>query len=213
MKKIAFSLLIFGATLAYSQSEFQPKNSTILQSIDGDLDKDGIPEKVVAYNTNISTDSGFVREIQILKKVNNKWTLWVKSRNALLKSKDGGMMGDPFEMMTIKNNVLSIVHTGGSSWKWSSTDKYRFQNGEFQLIGATNISGRPGDYWTDIDINLSTGKIVYKKEVEGTENPDNGKSENETAVKKGIKFNLQNRYSKEPTIIMKLPKTKAEIYL
>ncbi|MDH6252925.1 hypothetical protein M2347_002652 [Chryseobacterium sp. H1D6B] len=211
MKMTLSLVLIVFSTFCFAQKEFQPAGSEIIETVDGDLDGDKIPEKVIIYNTKDTTDMGNIREIQILKKVNGKWTVLEKSRNAVLESRHGGMMGDPYQSTEIKKGILEITQAGGSSWKWGYTDKYRFQNGNFELIGHSLSYGRPGDYWSDIDFNLSTGQIVYSKEVESKDNPDNGKSEKETFIKKGMKINLQNRNKEDRKII--LPKTKAEFHL
>lgn len=200
------------SNIYFAQKELQPEGSEIIESVDGDLDGDAIPEKVTVYNTKDSTDFGNIREIQILKNVNGKWTVLEKSRNAILKSQDGGMMGDPYGETKIEKGILIISQSGGSSWKWGVTDKYRFQNGHFELIGFSSTYGRPGDYWVDVDYNLSTGQIIYEKEVESTDIPDNGKSEKEIFIKKGIKINLQNRNQEKQREIV-LPKTKGKIYL
>lgn len=208
--KNAFCLLfIIFATLCSAQKEFQPKNSEILQTVDGDLDGDKSPEKVIIYNTKDTTDLGNIREIQILKKVNGKWSLMEKSRNAVLESNAGGMMGDPYQDTEIKNGILMITQAGGSSWKWGYTDKYRFQNGKFELIGYESTYGKPEEYFTNVDFNLSTGQLNFEKEVENT--AEYGKSKSETYIKKGLKINLQNRNQKEQRKIT-LPKTKEEVY-
>jgi len=181
-----------------------------METVDGDLDGDKIPEKVIIYNTKDTTDFGNIREIQILKKVSGKWTILEKSRNAILKSGEGGMMGDPYQSTEIKKGILEITQAGGSSWKWGYTDKYRFQNGHFELIGHSSNSGKPEEYWTDVDFNLSTGQINFDKEVENTK--EYGSSQKETFIKKGIKLNLQNRNEKERIEII-LPKTKEKVYL
>ena len=159
MKTTFFLLFIIFGTFCFAQKEFQPKNSTIIETVDGDLDGDRIPEKVIVYD--ITSEN--TREIQILKKMNNKWKILEKSRSAILGNEDGGMMGDPFLYCKIENGILITSHYGGSSWKWGFTDKYRFQNGHFELIGHSSEGGRPGDYWISTDFNLSTGKLVYKK--------------------------------------------------
>ncbi|SHL85409.1 hypothetical protein [Chryseobacterium polytrichastri] len=208
--KITFCVLsLIFSTLCFAQKEFQPKGSEAIETVDGDLDGDKIPEKVIVYNLKDGGELGNIREIQILKKVNGKWTVLEKSKNAILESSAGGMMGDPYQSTTIKNGILIIEHYGGSSWKWENTDKYRFQNGHFELIGYSSSSGRPGDYLTDVDFNLSTGQINYKKEVDNIS--EYGKSKTETYTKKGIKINLQNRNQKEQRKII-LPKTKETVY-
>lgn len=212
MKKIFFLLTIISGTFCFAQKEFQPAGSEIIETVDGDLDGDKIPEKVIVYNTKDTTDMGNIREIQILKKAGGKWTILEKSRKALLESKGGGMMGDPYGDTTIEKGILMISQSGGSSWKWGYTDKYRYQNGHFELIGYSSSYGRPGDYWVDVDFNLSTGQLKYEKEVESTDIPENGKSQKETYIKKGMKINLQNRNLENQRKIV-LPKTKAEIYI
>ncbi len=196
-------------TFCFAQKEFQPKGSDIIQTVDGDLDGDKIPEKVIIYNTTDTTDLGNIREIQILKKANEKWKILEKSRNAVLESRGGGMMGDPYQDTEIKNGILMITQAGGSSWKWGYTDKYRFQNGCFELIGYDSTYGKPEEYFSSVDFNLSTGQLIFEKEVENT--AEYGKNKKETYIKKGLKINLQNRNQKEQRKIT-LPKTKEDVY-
>ncbi|MFZ4927493.1 hypothetical protein [Chryseobacterium sp. Mn2064] len=209
MKKIFFLLTIGAGTLCWAQKQFQPAGSSILETIDGDLDGDKIPEKVIIYTTKDEGELGKIREIQILKKVGTKWTLLEKSRNAVMESSAGGMMGDPYQSTEIQKGILTIIQAGGSSWKWDVTDKYRFQNGHFELIGTSSSAGRPGDYWKETDFNLSTGQMNYKKDVENT--AEYGKSLKETHIMKGVKINLQNRNQDKQRKVV-LPKTKEEVY-
>jgi len=90
------------------------------------------------------------------------------------------------------------------------TDKYRFQNGHFELIGYSSESGKPEEYWTTVDFNLSTGKLIFDKEVVNTK--EYGKSKKETFIKKGMQINLQNRNQEKQRKII-LPQTKEEVYL
>lgn len=149
-----------------AQDIFHPAGLIVLGEASGDLDKDSIAEKVIIYDTHDTTDTGTVRELWIFKRTQDKWQVWMKSKNAVLKSHEGGVMGDPFSEVTIKNGILNISFEGGSSWKWNYTDKYRFQNNNFQLIGHTSYYGKPCEYWEEFDYNLSTGRVAYKKEFE-----------------------------------------------
>lgn len=210
MKTTLCALTLIFSITCFAQKEFQPKSSTVNETIDGDLDGDAIPEKVMVYDIKNSGDFGDIREIQILKKINNKWTILEKSRNAILRSKDGGMMGDPYINTTIEKGILIITHYGGSSWKWEVIDRYRFQNRHFELIGYSGNSGREGDYLVNVDFNLSTGQLNYEKEVQNVS--EYGKSKKETLIKKGMKINLQNRNQDKQREIV-LPKTKEKVYL
>ncbi|MGL4630589.1 MAG: hypothetical protein ACRCVT_05210, partial [Leadbetterella sp.] len=126
MSKFLFFLVILlcGFDKVLAQNLSIPVNYTIVDSVKGDLDKDKIEELVVAYNTQtekVGDSESIPRELVIYKKSKNRWVVWKKSNQALLGSRDGGMMGDPFEGIEIRNGGLQIFHFGGSSWKWSHT--------------------------------------------------------------------------------------------
>ncbi|HEX4957534.1 MAG TPA: hypothetical protein VFV46_05100, partial [Lacibacter sp.] len=117
-----------------------------IDSVYGDLDKDGADELVAAYNTRKEAEEnyeGVPRELIIYKKKKGAWVVWQQSLQALYGSREGGMMGDPYGSITIEKGVLIISHNGGSSWKWSHTDKYRYNGTRFQLIGYTSIYAKP----------------------------------------------------------------------
>lgn len=208
---ILIALIIFNIN-CYGQKSIVPNGFKILVEKLGDLDKDGISEKVIVYNTTDTTEAGIVRELQILKRSKGNWIMWKKSRNAILKSEEGGMMGNPFEDIEIDKGILIISFSGGSSWKWFYKDKYKFKNNEFEMIGYSNIYGKPCEYWTDVDFNLSTGKIIFKKEFEDCEkNQEVYKKQNEIFYRKNILINLNNRNLKEIKIIS--PRYKHQLYL
>lgn len=220
MKLILQSLLLLSFSFVTSGVTGQPlpipEKYSIVDSVFGDLDKDGKNELVIAYNTTEEVEDStedFVRELIIYKLNNGEWKPWKSSKQALYSSRGGGMMGDPFEEMTISKGILQISHYGGSSWKWGHTDKYRFQDNEFYLIGYSSSYGKPCENWTEVDFNISTGKMIVKKEYEECEDGYQkiSKRENETVIKKGLKITLQNRNEREIKIIT--PAYKHEIYL
>ncbi|WP_240927990.1 hypothetical protein, partial [Cellulophaga sp. Z1A5H] len=216
MKKAIYilTLLLTAVQFANGQEIPIPDNYSIVDSVSGDLDKDSFKELVVAYNTGPENEvDGVPRELVIYKLKNNKWTEWKRSSQALYGSRDGGMMGDPFGEIEIENGILLISQNGGSSWKWGFTDKYRFQDGEFYLIGYSSIAGKLCEYWKDVDFNLSTGKLIIKKEYEEceTEEQEIYKRENETLFEKGLKITMQNRQERE--IKITTPKYGHEIYI
>lgn len=213
---IAFSVLI--CSKAFSQQGLIPKQYKPIKETSGDLNKDGINEKVVVYNMaeekEQEGDTGVAREVIIYKKEKNNWIIWHRSKDAVGGSKDGGMMGDPFENIEIKNGVLIITQSGGSSWKWRNIDKYRFQNNNFELIGNKSFFGKPCEYFVDFDYNIVTGRFTFKKEYENCENENEiiYKKENETFnYKLKQKIIFSNRKGTEVKVIT--PKYKYELYL
>lgn len=217
MEKVITVLLIiflFAFVTTKGQEIPVPQGYQLIESTKGDLDKDGIEELVVAYNMGDEDEvNGTDRELIIYKLDHESWVMWKKSNSAILNSRDGGMMGDPLEEIAIENGILLISHFGGSSWKWGYTDKYRYQNNDFQLIGHTSNYGKVCEYWAEIDFNLSTGQIIYNKEFEKCEDEEQEvyKKESETFFKKGISISLTNRHDQEVKI--KSPKYGEEFYL
>ncbi len=140
---------------------------TLLLETKGDLNRDGIEELVYILDTGkeLSDEGlGSAREIQIFKQNNDAWQLWHRSEGAVLSSAHGGMMGDPLDGVSIVNNTLVIEHFGGSRDKWHYTHKYRFQNEDWYLIGATIAHFAPCDFNDSYDYNLSTGKLLVAEE-------------------------------------------------
>ncbi|WP_040416034.1 hypothetical protein [Cyclobacterium qasimii] len=204
--------LLFLSFLSFGQEIVIPNGYELIAEDIGDLDKDQICEKVLVFETSEPSEYGNVREIQVLKYSNGKWQVWKKSSNAILKSQEGGVMGDPFEEIAIENGILTISFSGGSSWKWFYKDKYRFQNEEFELIGHTSIYGRNCDYWASFDFNISTGKIIYEKEYEDCEKDQEiYKTEVEEFFYKGLKINLNNRNLDK--VKLTTPKYQEDLYL
>ncbi len=192
-----------------------PSGYSIIEQVTGDLDKDGVDELVIAYNTEEVKERSFknvTRELVVYKRTEGKWNKWKSSLQALYGSRDGGMMGDPYDTMYIENGILQIQHFGGSSWKWSVTDKYRYQDNELYLIGYTSTSGAPCEYFETADFNVSTGKIIVEKEWEDCESEDaENKKVSESSSVKGLKITLQNRHEKRIHIVT--PKEGLEVYV
>ncbi len=212
--KTLFTLLFLFYFLQTAMGQLQSKKCyPIVKEVKGDLDNDGMDEWVLVYDTDDSTDFGNIREIQILKKVNGQWSELASSRNAILSSDAGGLMGDPLVEISIEEGILIVEYYGGSAWRWHYSDIYRYQNGQFELIGYTAGGFKMCESFWECDFNLSTGKMVSSK---GSERCENGEQEvyneeTETFYKKGIKITLQNRNTKD--ILIESPKYKHKIYL
>jgi hypothetical protein len=227
MKQIvSLMTAILITTTSIGQVNQVPANYKLKEENYGDLDKDGISEKVVVYDiiTPENENNGIDREIIIYKKQKESWKIWHRSKNAVKNSTEGGAFGDPFfEGIEISKGVLLIYHYGGSNYRWSHTDKYRFQNNRFELIGYTDHSGRPCDEWLGFDFNVTTGKIVVTNEFEKCDDAEKNdikhvvyKKKNETFTHKlSETLTLENRYKNSETnpIIITSPKYKHELYL
>jgi len=208
MKNFISFITLFFCGFSYSQE-------VILTEIYGDLDRDAVNEKVVVKELKDTADDGKQRELIIYKKDQDNWKVMVSSRKAILGSESGGMMGDAFSSkeISIENGILIIGHDGGSSWKWNTVHKYRFQNQNLELIGYETSFGKICEYWEEFDYNLSTGKIIYIKTTEICD--DDGIQKESQTVRETFRKKLQ----KIPNIqtintienIIITPKYKAEL--
>lgn len=203
-------ILLFATAALFAQRIPVPEGFTPLDSIRGDLDRDGQDERVMVYEA-ITPDSLYnsaARKLCIYQNEGGRWELWQTSDQALMGSRDGGMMGDPYQGLEIKSDVLVINQYGGSSWKWSATDKYRWDGSAFRLIGYTNYFGRPCDYFQTFDFNLITGKVIYRLDPDpdgcedGAFEPlETYKKQKETFFHKGVVITMQNRQEADITIV------------
>lgn len=167
-----------------SVGEMQPPaeatNLTLLGEAIGDVDNDSKNERIVVYDTGSPTEMGTEREIHIYRKSDNQWVLWQRIKGGILPSQHGGVMGDPFQEVSIENGCIVLYHMGGSRDKWAYTHRFRYQKDKWELIGVTVSYFSNCETWENFDYNLSTGKIVLTK---GTEDCTNGETRTTTSTR------------------------------
>jgi hypothetical protein len=188
-----------------------PANLRKIAQAEGDLNKDGQPELVLVVDDLQSAgDFGISRRIQIYRLENGQWQRWEEFRGGILSSESGGMMGDPFEAITIERGTIVINHFGGSRYKWTYTHRFRYQNGRWELIGATTLYGTPCEYWKTYDYNLSTGTVEVEEVFEDCD------TEKETTEKFTFKHTIKplpDLHDFEPgATAVPMPKGKEDFY-
>jgi hypothetical protein len=85
----------------------------------------------------------------------------IVSDSAVLDGDEGGAFGDPFESLTIERGAVVIMHYGGSRDRWGYTHRYRYQGGQWMLIGLNfgNTDSINLEHYDNLDINLTTGLV------------------------------------------------------
>ncbi|MBC7934684.1 MAG: hypothetical protein H7Y86_04895 [Rhizobacter sp.] len=209
---LIFIALLYVPAISSGQQKLHSIKEYILDEKIGDLDKDGMEEKVLVVTMADSQGTGMIRELRILKRRGRDWVIWKRSAKAILPPEEGGSFNDPFEYIEIEEGILLVRQSGGKAWKWGQTDKYRYQHGTFELIGYTSFYGKACEYWADFDYNISARRITYKKEYEkcslNKEKKNKKQKENfRHRLKKMI--TLENRYESYTTIMC--PKLKQAI--
>ncbi|WP_417760281.1 hypothetical protein [Shewanella sp.] len=193
---LSVPLLVNAAEKTASDTYSDPQNyaqpARILAEAYGDLDEDNLPEKVVVLDSGVNGGMGTGRDLLIYKMDNDEiWHLWHTSHGQVMESDAGGMMGDPFESLSIVRGAIVISHFGGSRDKWNYTHRYRYQDNDWYLIGATIYQGAPCDTFMSFDYNLLSGKAIYEQGSEynqGDCGPDMGMPQK--ALKKTLSLPL-----------------------
>jgi len=141
-----------------------PKGSHKVMETAGDLNKDGIEEKVYVYNINKPNgELGFFRELYICKIVDGETKLWKKNTSMLRSSKDCGFCygGDAEVLLEIKNNTLIIEQKFYHNSRHFSEirDIFRYQQADWFLIGSNYQLYDTCDFDYTYDINFSTKQV------------------------------------------------------
>lgn len=134
-----------------------------------DLNGDGKPDAALVIS-NGGSGASDVEEPSVVKHVlilalrgdDGKLHRSVVSDAAVLDGDEGGAFGDPFEELSIEKGAVVIMHYGGSRDRWGFTQQYRYQNGQWMLIGLSfgnTDSLAPNEHYDNHEINLMTGLV------------------------------------------------------
>ena len=181
----------------YGTQSFIPEGWKVIDSAYGDLNYDNYTDVayILQYKDTVMENRFFgpgerdydldatlprILVVLLQEAAGDLYQLGLQNNSFILRSNEGGVFGDPLFGISIKENVLILNFFGGSRNKWGLTYKFRFQNEEWRLIGATNrdFDSLTGEY-ENYDYNFLTNKVKITK---GNEN-ENRKEEKWESVK------------------------------
>ena len=143
---------------------FIPSNFSILDTARGDLNKDGKADMVlILRNTFERMDYDTTRPLLLLEgNGRGQYKLLARNDSVVLCLGCGGIFGDPYAGITIKNGYFSIEHYGGSNWRWTRviTFKYDIKRKEFILHRDAGYS------WHVFDPNNQTENLFSKEDFD-----------------------------------------------
>jgi hypothetical protein len=156
--------------------KYLPKNYTIIDTANGDFNKDGKVDVVFVIEDKEQKDKQ--RGVIILEGLTTEYKLNTIALKVIKCEHCSGIYGDPYNGISFKGNVLTFNHYGGSAWRWSDSFVFRYQNKQWQLIGLSFISYHSMGCeescdismcsLTQKDINLSTQKAHFITTKDGT---------------------------------------------
>ena len=117
--------------------EFVPSNYSVLDTLSGDLNLDEINDYILVLKKNGEDTLSNVIDnperrplLILLRDKNNKLKFAKRNDNTVYCIDCGGVMGDPFMGLTIKNGYFSVEHYGGSAWRWTRIITYKYSKQE-----------------------------------------------------------------------------------
>ncbi|CAN7743605.1 hypothetical protein LJR153_006493 [Paenibacillus sp. LjRoot153] len=136
--------------------------------VEGDLNKDGIQDVAMVIEK-LESAKDQAPERALLIAFGNKdgtYTRSIMADKAILKADEGGIWGDPLADIHIDRGSLVVSFYGGSNFRWYGNYRFRFQDEDWYLIGATvgsfysgTMTETTGD---EEDYNLLTGDYVKR---------------------------------------------------
>ena len=165
-----FILLVFGlfSFITYSAAQSQPLASSIpagfsiLDSASGDINKDGKKDLLIILKNDLEENSGDTARplLILLGAEKGLYDLAGRNDSVVLCKSCGGVFGDPYAGMTVKNNFFSIEHYGGSNWRWSRIITFRYDLKGKQVL----LHRDAGDSFHTSDPNKTTTNIHNKED-------------------------------------------------
>ena len=176
MKKILSSMvlstlfLLSTDKLPQSVSKVIPKGYSVLKFKKGNLNRDKIADAILILKHDKEEEKEDTKRLLyiLVGTKNGDFKVVKKSSSAVLGVQDGGMMGDPFQDVAIKNGYFSVEHYGGSSWRWSRIVTFKYNKSKKNWFlhkdgGDSYHSSEPDKVTTKIKTVKDFGVLSFEK--------------------------------------------------
>jgi hypothetical protein len=163
-------------TAAQTIAALTPVNWKAIDTAYGDLNNDKLADLILVleYHQSVkenraygSADEELIQEFQkprilaiYFKNAQNKYAIALQNNNFILRSQEGGALGEPFKNLSITNNTLNLAFAGGANWRWKLNYQFKYQNKDWVLIQANNVyyNASSGEM-TDKQYNFTTRRM------------------------------------------------------
>ncbi len=137
-------------------AQVTPPNWTAIDQVYGDLNNDASEDLAVVFEFNKSIDetrvygdnnTDIIKETQkprilaifFKDKSTGVYSLSTQNNDFILRSEEGGKLGDPLQQIAIKDQQLYLRFQGGSEWRWELGYTFKFENKDWFLTSAINL--------------------------------------------------------------------------
>ena len=139
-----------------STQQLTPTNWTLIETAHGDLNNDQVEDFALIFESNEIIDetrtygdnhSAIIKETQkprilaifFKDKATGNYHLSAQNNDFILRSEEGGRLGDPLQQIEIKEQQLFLRFRGGAEWRWELGYTFKFQNNDWYLTNAINL--------------------------------------------------------------------------
>ncbi|WP_231459647.1 MULTISPECIES: hypothetical protein [unclassified Pedobacter] len=139
-----------------SIEQLTPVNWTVIDKANGDLNDDGEADLAIIFESNRIIDetrtygdnnSDIIKETQkprilaiFFKNLSTgNYNLSIQNNDFILRSEEGGKLGDPLNQIGIKDQQLYLRFQGGAEWRWEMGYTFKFENKDWFLTSAINL--------------------------------------------------------------------------
>lgn len=126
----------------------------------GDLNEDGLEDLAIVYQDTLNQRKPYRLEI-FFKRKNGSFKKQISTKTAIEPKIPRIKQGGGFYKIEIVNNVLEISN---ELLRGNYKHKFRYQNGDFYLIGFSQTYSNGLGIISELEFNLSTGSLIEKEE-------------------------------------------------
>lgn len=132
-----------------------PANWSVIDTAIGDLNADRLEDLalVLEYQHEVDEERAYgnyaielIKETQkprilaiYLKEKSGNYRLALQNNDFILRSQEGGMLGDPLKALRIADNKLMLSFEGGNDWRWKLNYDFEYQQNAWTLVTANNV--------------------------------------------------------------------------
>lgn len=155
-------------------SIFIPENYALLDSISGNLNWDDYNDMILVLKKNNEEQTSDVVDhpekrplLILIGEANNNYKLIERNDNSVYCVDCGGMMGDPYMRIVIKQGYFSVEHYGGSAWRWTRIITYKYSKEDNNWFlhkdgGESFNTNEPEKIKETIKTTKDFGKVLFK---------------------------------------------------
>ncbi|MCB9230306.1 MAG: hypothetical protein H6581_01470 [Bacteroidia bacterium] len=150
--------------------QFIPDGYELLDWKKGDLNKDPIEDIVLLCKSRDEETEEFAETVRpailLLGRQDGSYVQAARNDHSVLCKSCGGVFGDPYNGISIKNGYFSLEHYGGSNWRWTRIITFKFDpsQGEWFLHkdgGDSYHTGDPDKVTTEVKTSKDFGVVNF----------------------------------------------------